>query len=189
MLVQWLGAGAYVAWVRRAVRAHGVGLAPDARALTRLAVVGRDLFVRTAALRGSFLLGTAVAARIGSPDLAAYEVVFSVWYLLALVLDAIAIAGQAIVGRHLGGGDGREARAAADRMVRWAVIAGLAPFPIHTAPRINAPRLFSAGVTFSAYSLASIPRGNCTRKHSAPSSPISRSPSRSAARSPAASRS
>lgn len=156
VLVQWLGAGAYVAWVRRAVRAHGVGLAPDARALARLAVVGRDLFVRTAALRGSFLLGTAVAARIGSPDLAAYEVVFSVWYLLALVLDAIAIAGQAIVGRHLGGGDGREARAAADRMVRWAVIAGLACAAFLVVSRWFLPHAFSDDpvvVDLAAFSL------------------------------------
>ena len=63
----------------------------------RLAVVGRDLFVRTAALRGSLLVATAVAARIGTVALAAHQIAFEIWSFLALTLDAIAIAGQAIV--------------------------------------------------------------------------------------------
>ena len=45
---------------------------------------------------------------------------------LALVLDAIAIAGQVIVGRTLGAGDAEAAHAAARRMIEWAVVAGAA---------------------------------------------------------------
>lgn len=60
VIAQWLAAAVYVAWVARAVRHHDVPLGPHGRTLARLAVVGRDLFLRTAALRGSLLLWVAV---------------------------------------------------------------------------------------------------------------------------------
>jgi Na+-driven multidrug efflux pump len=44
---------------------------------------------------------------------------------LAFALDAIAIAGQAMVGRLLGAGDAAGARAASRRMVEWGVAAGV----------------------------------------------------------------
>ncbi len=59
-----------------------------------------------------------VAARIGVVELAAHQVASEIWTFLALVLDAIAIAGQAMVGRLLGAGDGSGARAASRRNAR-----------------------------------------------------------------------
>jgi putative MATE family efflux protein len=125
VLAQWGSAAVYVAWVRRAVRHHDVPLGPHARTLRRLAVVGRDLFLRTAALRGSLLLGTAVATRIGTVDVAAHQIAFEIWSFLALVLDALAIAGQAMIGRFLGAGSPTEARAAGRRLLGWGVAAGV----------------------------------------------------------------
>ena len=75
--------------------------------------------VRTTALTGSFLVGTAVLARIGAASLGAHQIAFQLWVFLALVLDAIAIAGQVIVGRMLGAADADGARAAAIRMIGW----------------------------------------------------------------------
>jgi hypothetical protein len=49
----------------------------------------------------------------------AHQVAFELWSFLALVLDAIAIAGQAMVGRLLGAGDADGARAASRRMIEW----------------------------------------------------------------------
>ena len=95
----------YVVWVGRAVREHRVALGPHGPTLRRLAVVGGDLFVRTAALRGAFLVATAVAARIGTVALAAHQIAFEIWSFLALTLDAVAIAGQALIGRYLGADD------------------------------------------------------------------------------------
>ena len=43
----------------------GVGLRPDGRALVKLDVAGRALVIRAVALRGSFTLAAAAAARIG----------------------------------------------------------------------------------------------------------------------------
>ena len=41
-------------------------------------------------------------ARFGDASLAAHQIAFQLWIALAFVLDAIAIAGQVIVGRGLG---------------------------------------------------------------------------------------
>ncbi|HEX7168287.1 MAG TPA: MATE family efflux transporter, partial [Acidimicrobiales bacterium] len=57
--------------------------------------------------------------------LAAHQIAFQLWSFLALVLDAVAIAGQAMVGRLLGAGDAERARDAARRMVQWGVVAGV----------------------------------------------------------------
>jgi Na+-driven multidrug efflux pump len=89
-----------------------------------LARIGSEIAVRTTALTGSFLIGSAVLARVGAASLGAHQIAFQVWILLALVLDAIAIAGQVMVGRMLGGGDARGARAAARRMIGWSVAVG-----------------------------------------------------------------
>ena len=50
---------------------------------------------------------SAVLARVGAASLGAHQIAFQLWVFLALVLDAIAIAGQVMVGRMLGAGDAR----------------------------------------------------------------------------------
>jgi len=89
-----------------------------------LARIGREIFVRTTALYASFLVASAVLARIGADSLGTHQIAFQLFVFLALVLDAIAIAGQVIVGRTLGAGDADAAHAAARRMIEWAVVAG-----------------------------------------------------------------
>jgi putative MATE family efflux protein len=86
--------------------------------------IGSEIAVRTTALTGSFLLGSAVLARIGTASLGAHQIAFQLWVFLALVLDAIAIAGQVMVGRMLGAGAAVPARAAAIRMIGWSVAIG-----------------------------------------------------------------
>jgi Na+-driven multidrug efflux pump len=80
--------------------------------------------VRTLALRAAILVTTWAAASAGAAQLAAHQVVGTVWGLLALALDAVAIAAQALTGTALGGGDVAGVRAATARMVRWGVGAG-----------------------------------------------------------------
>ena len=72
--------------------------------------IGSEIAVRTVALTGSFLVGSAVLARIGAASLGAHQIAFQLWVFLALVLDAIAIAGQVMVGRMLGASEAVEAR-------------------------------------------------------------------------------
>ena len=143
VLAQTGAAAVYVTIVARHVRAAAVPVRPDLVALRALATVSRDLFVRTAALRASLLVATAVATRTGVVDLGAHQVAFELWSFLALVLDAIAIAGQAMVGRLLGAGDGERARAASRRMVEWGITAGLTLGLVVLALAEVLPRLFS----------------------------------------------
>ena len=49
----------------------------------------------------------------------------TIWGFLAFVLDAIAIAAQAITGRYLGAGDVATTRAVTRRMVWWGVVSGV----------------------------------------------------------------
>jgi putative MATE family efflux protein len=88
-------------------------------------VVGRDLFVRTGSLLAALAVATAVASGLGEVPLAAHQIAFQLWSFLALVLDAVAIAGQAMVGRLLGAGSADEARVASSRMVQWGIVAGV----------------------------------------------------------------
>jgi len=136
VVAQYVAAWIYLRQIGRAARGYGVDLAPHPASLRRLGSVGRDLLVRTAALRAALLVATAVATRLGTVDVAAHQIAFEVWNLFALVLDAIAIAGQAIVGRSLGAGDATAARGAGRRMIEWGVaagvVAGLVLFALHT---------------------------------------------------------
>jgi putative MATE family efflux protein len=95
------------------------------RGVVRAARSGRWLVLRTATLQGAVTLTTLVAATSGTVALAAHQVVTSLWVLLAFALDALAIAGQAIIGRALGAGDVALGRAMTRRMVGWGVLAGL----------------------------------------------------------------
>jgi putative MATE family efflux protein len=117
-------AGMGAAFVRALLSAPADSRRPSLARMRPLARIGRDIFVRTAALYASFLVASAVLARVGEDSLAAHQIAFQLFVFLALVLDAIAIAGQVIVGRTLGAGDAEAAHAAAGRMIEWAVLAG-----------------------------------------------------------------
>ena len=89
------------------------------------------------------MLASAVAARIGDASLAAHQIAFQLWIFLALVLDAVAIAGQIIVGRELGGGRAEEAYEASERMI-WISVALGAVFAAILVAGISAiPRAFT----------------------------------------------
>ena len=123
-------AAVFASYIVRHVRAAGgvddeVSWRPDPGAQRALATVGRNLFVRTGSLLGALAVATAVASRLGTVELAAHQIAFQLWSFLALVLDAVAIAAQAMVGRLLGAGRAAAARAAARRMLEWGVGAGL----------------------------------------------------------------
>ncbi|MFD1657666.1 MATE family efflux transporter [Streptomyces caeni] len=118
-------ATAYLTVVVRGARRHGASLRPDATGIRACARAGVPLLVRTLSLRAILMIATAVAARLGDVDIAAHQIVLSLWNLLAFALDAIAIAGQAVIGRHLGANDAQGARDACRRMVQWGVGTGI----------------------------------------------------------------
>ncbi len=121
-VVAQLGMGAAFAWIL--LRASARSRRPNPELLRRLGRMGGHIVVRTGSLLLSFTIAGAVLARIGEDSLAAHQIAFQLFVFLALVLDAVAIAGQVIVGRALGAGDAEGAFAAARRMCAWSLAAG-----------------------------------------------------------------
>ncbi|MER5306973.1 MATE family efflux transporter [Streptomyces sp. NPDC002773] len=118
-------AAAYLVVVVRGARRHGASLRPDAAGIRASAQAGVPLLVRTLSLRAVLMIATAVAARLGDAEVAAHQIILSLWSLMAFALDAIAIAGQAIIGRYLGADDAEGARQVCRRMVQWGVVSGV----------------------------------------------------------------
>ncbi|MCT9005344.1 MATE family efflux transporter [Streptomyces rhizosphaerihabitans] len=119
-------AAVYLYVVVRGAREYGASLRPDVTGIRACAQAGTPLLVRTLSLRAILLIATAVAARLGDADMAAHQIILSLWSLLAFALDAIAIAGQAIIGRCLGADDAQGAREACRRIVQWGLVTGVA---------------------------------------------------------------
>ena len=128
------------AFVVELLRPHARSKRPSVREIRPMVRVGRQIFVRTVALYASFLVAASLCARIGDAQIAAHQIAFQLFIFLALLLDAVAIAGQVIVGRMLGAGDTDGAYAAAARMIAWAVaigtVFGVVLLPLlHVVPR------------------------------------------------------
>ena len=117
-------AGMGVAFLVELLRPRAESRRPSLREMRPMLRTGRQIFVRTAALLGAFLVAASVLARMGDAQLGAHQVAYQLFIFLALVLDAIAIAGQVMVGRMLGAGDADGAHASALRMIWWSVAVG-----------------------------------------------------------------
>ncbi len=133
VLAQVASAGALVAVVVRAARRERASLRPDGPGIRTAAHAAVALVIRTLTLRAALIITTyavVLAARSGSAgrsaaELAAHQLAFTLWTFLAFVLDAIAIAAQALTGRYLGAGDVVATRAVTRRMMVWGVVCGV----------------------------------------------------------------
>lgn len=117
-------AAAFLRVVTGAARQEGASLVPDLPGVRRAFGTGVPLIVRTLALRVVLLAATYVATGLGTAELAAHQIAFTLWTFLALSLDAVAIAAQAIVGRARGADDVAGARLGTRRMVEWGITTG-----------------------------------------------------------------
>lgn len=131
-LVQWAMALVYIVLIGRRCRARGVGLWSAPARVRALMGVGSWLMLRTLSLRAALLLTVIVVTRQGTENLAAYQLIMTIFNVMAYALDALAIAAQALVGRETGardtrapGPDGDRARAAVRRLVRRIVVFGM----------------------------------------------------------------
>lgn len=82
--------------------------------------------MRTLSLRIALVVTVVVAAELGTDELAATQIWFALYSLLALALDALAIAGQALIGHDLGAGNVPRVHAITRRLVGWGVGVGVA---------------------------------------------------------------
>ena len=144
---------------RRAPASDPVRLRPDAAVLRAQVTMGRDLVIRSLGFQACFLSATAVAARFGAESVAAHQIVLQLWVFQSLVLDAVAIAAQALVGSALGaaGSAGPEgtahARTVAARVTRYGLLLGCVFGVVFAALYPVLPGVFTA----DAGVLATIP--------------------------------
>ena len=144
-IAETAGFCAYAIVLLRHVRAAGASARPThLGALGEAFTAGLPLLWRGFALRTVLMGTTVVAARLGTHELAAFQVSLTFWYVLANLLDALAIAAQAMVGRRLGASEGAEARVVVHRLMRWALRYGVTVGIIVMALAPVLPALFSA---------------------------------------------
>ncbi len=150
-VAQWLGALWFLALLGRSRRRGDIPWSfPRFDQAGPLLRAGRDIGLRTFALVGFFTLATAQAARVGTAAVAAHQVASQLWLLLALAVDALAIAAQAMIGLASGRGDRFEVRRSSIRLLWWGAGAGVvlgALVAITADPLIS---LFGAGPAVSA---------------------------------------
>ncbi|HWM57249.1 MAG TPA: MATE family efflux transporter [Pseudonocardia sp.] len=125
---QTVGAALFlVALIRERSRLQ-VGLHPQPAVLRAQLALARDLLARSLAFQACFLSAAAVATRFGAPTAAAHQIVLQLWTFQALVLDAVAIAAQSLVGAALGASDRAataRARAVARQVTRYGLVLGV----------------------------------------------------------------
>jgi len=100
LIAQWVGALWFIVLIRRRLGLALGGVEPAE--LFGLLRVGRDVVIRTAALRITSTAATRVAATIGDAEVAAHQVVMQILIFLALSIDALAIAAQSLIARFVG---------------------------------------------------------------------------------------
>jgi len=108
VLAQYIGVEVTFLLVRSACRSYGkppkwsLALLSDARALTRYASLGRDLTIRTAAILVSEIIVLNAAGGMSDDALAATQVGFVFFGVIAYGLDGFAHAVEALVGNAIG---------------------------------------------------------------------------------------
>jgi MATE family multidrug resistance protein len=142
-IAQWSGALIFVAlfWTKREAFSLTTSW-PGLGALRPLVGAGRALVIRSGALLGALTLTTAVATRQGDEVVAAHQVALQLWLFLALVVDSLAIAGQALIGLHFGR-DRERSRAYAHRLLKWGLAGGCVLAAIMAAGWRVLPGVFS----------------------------------------------
>jgi putative MATE family efflux protein len=103
----------------------------------------RDVSLRSVAFFIAFTAAAGVAARMGDAQLAAHQIGFQLWVLIALFLDATAIAAQALVGGLLGAGSVQAADELSRRLVTIGAFLGLVFVVVLVAGHDLLPRLFT----------------------------------------------
>ena len=142
VIAQVGAAGAFAFTIRRYLgrardrRPSWAGMAP-------LLTAGRHLLLRVGSMLAVFIGATAIAARVDEPTLAAHQIAASLFFLLALVLDALAIPAQTLVADELGRGTAGAAADLSTRTARLSVLigGGLALLVAAAAPIV--PHIFT----------------------------------------------
>lgn len=126
VLAQWGMVAAYVVVVGGLARRHAASVLPQSDGLRGTARSGGWMLLRTLSLRAALLATVAVAAALGTDELAGWQVAFTIFSTAAFALDALAIAAQALVGKGLGAGSVPQVRRVLRRTLAWGAWFGVA---------------------------------------------------------------
>lgn len=147
-LSEFIGFTTYLVVLLRYAKSVGAPLYPThIYGVGKALRVGLPLLWRSFTLRVVLMGTTVVAARLGKDELAAFHVSLQIWYVLANLLDAIAIAAQAIVGKRLGASEGHLVHSIVNRLLRWSMLYGAIVGFLTMLLSGIAPNLFSDDAT------------------------------------------
>ena len=124
VIASWGMAAAYLLIIVRSARATGATLRPHISGLGSAVRSGGWLLLRTASLRVAMVATVVVATGFGTAELAATQIALTIFSTLAFVLDALAIAGQAMIGHGLGASDVPRVKAITKRLLQLGVGGG-----------------------------------------------------------------
>lgn len=129
--------------IRAAHRLHA-SVRPDWSGVFTSAKTSGWLLVRNASLRAALIILVFIATSMGTTELAAIQVAQSIFFALALALDSLAIAGQAMIGLQLGAGNTDAVAAINRRLCLWGIVFGVIVGVILFAGSGIIPRGFSS---------------------------------------------
>ncbi|MBH0083918.1 MATE family efflux transporter [Salinibacterium sp. SWN167] len=125
VVASWGMAAAYLVMLVTLARRESARLRPHVTGMLLAGHAGAWLLLRTASLRAAMLATIAVATSFGVPELATVQIALTIFATLAFVLDALAIAGQAMIGKELGASDLPRARAITRRLIELGIGSGI----------------------------------------------------------------
>lgn len=145
VIAQWVGVVWFAVLVRRRNRREHLVMVRGMTWQSIRPLIGASaaLVIRTGSLLAVFAVATAVASRISNTAVGAHQVASQLWLFLALVVDALAIAGQAMIGPLLSGGRQDLARQVANRLLQLGLVVGLGLAALMAVLSPVLPQLFS----------------------------------------------
>jgi putative MATE family efflux protein len=160
VIAQWGMAVVYIVMAVRAAAATGASLRPGLRGVGSAAGTGMWLLARTASLRVAMLATVFVATDFGVTELAALQIAMTIFSTLAFILDALAIAGQALIGHGLGASAVDRVAAITRRLIQHGLLFGLllgiiiAVLAPVAAPVFTSDAAVKSAVTVTLYIMA-----------------------------------
>ncbi len=126
VVAEWGMALVYVAIARKAAIAHGVTLQPGIGDPRQALTASGLMILRTVTMRIALIVLVWAGGQLGVTELATLQVTYTIYNVLVFVLDALAVAAQAMVGHDLGVGDRDTVRRVTRLLIWWGIGLGLA---------------------------------------------------------------
>lgn len=138
-IAQWVGALSYGFKMSRRRAAFGLNqgwaIIPKLQDVQEFLAAGTAMLFRSLCNVGAWTLMASIATRMGVVEIAAHQLILSMWLVIAFVQDAVGAAGQVLVSQQLGhhGQGGRHAvrrgkaraRAIAKRVISFSAVIGV----------------------------------------------------------------